>query len=134
MPWIGIGEVRAALKKVAAEADVTAREIVSTSASVVQKAAQANFEGSHKKGMPHVGGDKPNVVTGALRRSIRPDPVTRIGLGSYVTLIGPRTVYGRRVELGMNGSRAYPYFHPAVEATRDELSAAAAKIWRTHLF
>jgi len=75
-----------------------------------------NFEGVHKRGQPHVGGDKPNVVTGYLRRSIRMDPIVKVGRGHYVSKVGPNAIYGRSVELGYNGSKAYPYFTPAVHS------------------
>lgn len=133
MAWHGLKEAYAAIDRISAQADAATREIVAKSAAVVEKAAKGNFSGSHKRGQPHVGGDRPNVVTGTLRRSIRPEPIVRVGLGEYGTTIGPRTVYARRVELGMNGKGAYPYFRPGVEDTKDELRAIAAETWRKFL-
>lgn len=65
----------------------------------------------------HIGGNGsgPNVITGALRRSIRTD--IRKGFGNYVAVarIGPSVEYGRAVELGLPkwGGVKYPYLEPA---------------------
>lgn len=65
----------------------------------------------------HIGasGSGPNVITGALRRSIRTD--IRKGFGNYVAVarIGPTVEYGRAVELGLPkwGGVKYPYLEPA---------------------
>lgn len=140
--WSGLHAFDAAIKKVEGQADLAARAIVTQSAAVVEAAAKGNFEGSHRKGEPHVGGNKPNVVTGTLRRSIRHDPVRRYGIGDYGTEVAPRTVYARRVELGgtAQGWRGrtfttgkYPYFTPAVESSRPKLEAIAAEQWRRFL-
>lgn len=131
--WDGLKALEGAIERVGGQADGAAKSIVARSAAVVEAAAKANFSGSHKKGEPHVGGDKPNVVTGTLRRSIRADAVTRHGLGDYGTTVGPRAVYGRRVELGWKGSKGYPFFEPAVRDVRPQLRAIAAEEWRKFL-
>jgi hypothetical protein len=65
----------------------------------------------------HIGatGGGPNVVTGALRRSIRTDIVR--GFGNYVAVakVGPTVEYARAVELGGKnwGGVKYPYLEPA---------------------
>jgi hypothetical protein len=102
--WDGLDAVLASIERVATQADMAAKAIVAQSAAVVEAKAKANFSGSHKKGEPHVGGDKPNIVTGTLRRSIRADPVTRRGVGDYGTTVAPRVIYARRVELGYSGT------------------------------
>lgn len=138
MAWIGLAEVEHALAKVAADATKASKLIVRDSVVLVERAAKKNFEGHHKRGYPHVGGDKPNVVTGALRRSIHADPIRAYGTYEYGTSIGPRTVYARRVELGFDGgagrgqqaTRAFPYFRPAVESTREAMHEIAARHWR----
>jgi len=129
MSWLGMPELFKSLEKVATEADAASRTIVTKSAALVTRAAQDNFEGAHKKGQPHVGGDKPNIVSGDLRRSIRADPVTRLGLSEYATKVGPRVVYGRAVELGYMTRRAFPYFDPAVTKVTPELNELATEIW-----
>lgn len=142
MPVYGLAEVRAALEKVTREADAASRVIVVKGAAMAESAAKKNFDGSHAKGQPHVGGDKPNVVTGNLRRSITHDPVVRIGVASYGTRVGPTVIYGRRVELGYQGggggrghqtTRPFPYFGPAVAATAAPLNALAYKTWAEFL-
>jgi hypothetical protein len=131
MGWVGLRELEAALVRVAEDAEIASKLIVRDSAAVVERAAKKNFQGHHKPGEAHTGGDKPNVVTGALRRSITADPIRSTGRFEYGTRIGPRTVYARSVELGhTEGSRKFPYFKPAVDDTRQELQAIAAKHWR----
>jgi hypothetical protein len=132
--WLGMKAVYDAIEKVGTQADAGAREIVAKSAAVMEAAAKANFSGSHKKGQPHVGGEQPNIVTGSLRRSIRSDPLTRYGPGDYGTRVGPRMIYGRRVELGLGGKGAYPFFNPAAKSSQPKFEAIAAEVWRKFLF
>jgi hypothetical protein len=144
MPWLGLSEFENAMTKVARDADLASKAIVAKSAAVVIKTAQANFEGARKwvsgsRGgrhmfpARHVGGDRPNVVSGDLRRSIKADPIIRFGLAHYATRVGPRVAYGRRVEFGLHGSPGYPFFNPAVEESRPELARIAADTWRQFL-
>lgn len=127
---LGVREFESALRKVAAQADLAARRNVAEAAAFLEKKAKENFEGHHKKGQPHEGGDKPNVVSGTLRRSIRHTPVTRLGFANYGTSVGPSTIYARSVELGnYPGANAYPYFGPAYQDLRGEYGAIAARNW-----
>lgn len=136
--WVGLSELQAAFTKVSAEADVASRTIVAKAAAVAEKEAKANFSGSHAKGQPHVGGDKPNVVTGTARRSIGHEPVSRTGAFEWGTRVGPRTKYARRLELGGTDSRGvttrpFPYFEPGVRTARMQFSAIAAAEWGAFL-
>lgn len=131
--WEGLSKLYEAIEKMAEGADEAAREIVAKSAAVAEAAIKGNFAGTHKRGQPHVGGDQPNVVTGTLRRSIRADTITRFGRGDYGTVVGPRTVYARRVELGYRGSRGYPYVKPGYEHARPEMAAVAREVWARFL-
>jgi hypothetical protein len=126
---VGLKEVLSAFDKVVAESVAVASVIVVEGAVVVEAAAKANFEGSHRKGMPHVGGAKPNVVSGTLRRSIRHTPVVREGLAGAMVAVGPTVIYARRVELGYNGSQGYPFFTPGVDDSRDKLLEIARRHW-----
>lgn len=137
--WLGINEAIAALAKMDARVDgATALTAVQVGALLEAK-AKNNFEGSHKRGEPRVpnGDNKPNVVTGTLRRSIRSTPTVKIA-GGYTTMVGPTTEYGRRVELGFVGRDSlgrnynqppYPYFGPAVEEVRVEAQGIAIANW-----
>lgn len=127
---LGVAEFERALKKVAAQADLAARRNVVEAAATLEKLAKANFEGHHKKGQPHEGGDRPNVVSGALRRSIHHTPYVRLGFALYTTRVGPSTVYARSVELGnYPGANAYPYFGPAYDETRARFPSIATANW-----
>ena len=122
---IGLSQIEAAITKVIAESAAASVAIVTEGAATVERVAKGNFEGAHKKGEPHVGGDKPNIVTGTLRRSIRHDPVHKDGLAGASTRVGPSVIYARRVEL----EYGYAFFEPAVKDTRDELREIAKRHW-----
>jgi hypothetical protein len=62
--------------------------------------------------------EPPMNRTGTLRRSIRGEKF-RVGFASYIALVGPTVIYGRRVELGGGEKRPwpdgvkFPYMEPA---------------------
>jgi hypothetical protein len=130
----GLAELQAAFVHLQARIQDAATDVVTRGAAIVEARAKANFVGSHAKGVPHTGGDKPNVVTGTLRRSIRSEPAQKLGLLGSSVLIAPRAGYGRRVELGFTGTdslgrrytqRPYPYFTPAVDDSRSRIRLMA---------
>jgi hypothetical protein len=138
MDFTGLREFAGALEEIKALAEAAARRNVAEGAAIVEAAAKRNFSGAHKRNQPHVGGDKPNIVSGMLRRSIGHEPITKTGFASFSTKLGPRTVYGRRVELGFCGEdsrgrkyqqRPYKYFEPAVKGSRGALEAMALRNW-----
>lgn len=131
--WEGVDAFFGALDRLEAAADRATKELVATASAKLVKRSQANFVGSHRRGEPHVGGPKPNIVTGQTRRSIRPDPITRYGRASYGTIVAPRVKWGRRLELGFKGSRGYPYFGPAARELEPEFRRDAADIWRKNM-
>jgi hypothetical protein len=96
-----------------------AQTAIATAGFAVQRQAQINANtGTHKKGTPRVPGTGPgpNVVTGALRRSIRTD--VKYGFGSYIAVVGASVEYARAVELGSPRWKSgvkYPYLAPAAE-------------------
>lgn len=127
--WIGIAEVEAAYTKVSIAADLAVKAALVKIAADVVKRAMGNFEGSHKKGERHVGGSKPNIVTGNLRRSIFMTPPVRSGVDWHIT-VAFGAMYGRAVELGKTpGSAKYPFFTPAVEASRPSWAGSMADTW-----
>ena len=144
-PWIGMAELDAAFTKIAVKADLASRAIVAESAALVVAKAQNNFEGTRTRQKSatgkswtvtpreHVGGSKPNVITGYLRRSIRWTPIVKMGRGDYWTKVGPNAIYGRAVELGYKGSKGYPYFVPAVEESMPQFEGIRLRIFREHL-
>ena len=133
----GLNEFTAAIQEMQARGDAAAKAIVAESVALIEARAKANFQGAHRRGEPHVGGSKPNVVTGMLRRSIGHEPIHRDGLATYSTRTGPRTVYGRRVELGYFGgagrgrqaTRPFPYMGPAVEGAQAGIGLIATRRW-----
>ena len=133
MSWTGIDDLFAGYEKMMTHADMAAKQIIAESGALVIALAQRNFEGVHKRGKPHVGGEKPNIVTGYLRRSIRMNPIVKIGRGSYVSQVGPNAVYGRSVELGRNGSTGHPYFTPAVHSAEQAFGLIRDRAFAQHL-
>lgn len=135
--WIGIPEVISAVRRIEKRVDEAGRLTTIQVAAETEARAKANFQGSHRRGKPHVGGNKPNIVSGTLRRSIMFTPPARIA-GGYSTTVGPTTVYGRRVELGFKGTDsmgryynqpAFPYFGPAVKEVRTRAHEIAVTNW-----
>jgi hypothetical protein len=112
--------------------DAASRTIAAAFATMMEVEAKNNFEGTHARGEPHVGGDKPNIVTGTLRGSITHSPVVG-GFGIWSTTVGTDVVYGRRVELGYPGgsgrghahTRPFPYLAPAAKTVEAKLEAIA---------
>jgi len=94
-----------------------AQTAIATAGFAIQRQAQINANtGTHSKKTGHIPGTGPgpNVVTGALRRSIRTD--VKYGFGSYIAVVGASTEYARAVELGSPRWKSgvkYPYLAPA---------------------
>lgn len=138
MHLLGIAEVEAAFDRILKDVEQANRDIVAESAALVENRIKSNFQGSHRRGEPHTGGDKPNVVTGTLRRGVRHTPIVRDGVAGAMTTLGPTSVYGRRVELGFVGTDSrgrnyhqppYAYFGPGVDETRAALPEIARRRW-----
>jgi hypothetical protein len=96
-----------------------ARTAIATAGFAIERQAKINANtGSHSKNTGHIPGTGPgpNVVTGALLRSIRTD--VKYGFGHYVAVVGASTEYARAVELGAPRWKSgvkYPYLTPAAE-------------------
>lgn len=114
-----LAEVLAGLEVQEDRLEHAAQVAIATAGFAVQRQAQKNANtGTHKRGQGHIPGTGPgpNVVTGALRRSIRTD--VKYGFGNYVAVVGASTEYARAVELGSPRWKSgvkYPYLRPAAE-------------------
>ena len=139
--WSGINEAVAALYQLNTRVDAANRLSTVEVAAEVERAAKNNFEGHHRRGEPRVpnASNKPNVVTGTLRRSIRSTGVQRLA-GGYTSTVGPTVIYGRRVELGFKGADsrgrrynqpAYPFFGPGVKEVRLRVHEITLRNWVT---
>ena len=135
LKWVGIAEFKAALDEAAKNVDKASSAALLELAALAETKAKGNFSGSHQRGQPHVGGQLPNVVTGNLRRSITRTPVQRMGPGDYMTRVFPSAVYARAVELGnpRTGSRAFPYFGPAMKVVRANATDILTKHWSKYI-
>jgi hypothetical protein len=97
-----------------------ARQFVVESTAQVTRDAQENANtGAHGRGQGHLSGTGPgpNVVSGTLRRSIKPTIAQRTPLGWSGTA-GPSVGYARAIELGnpnwASGVK-FPYLAPAIK-------------------
>jgi hypothetical protein len=124
--------------------DFATREAVAKGGHVIERLAKSNFEGNHSPGEPHVGGRKPNTVSGSLRRSITLIPKVPVsqGPGKWMVAVAPTMIYGRRIELGFHGTDSigrfygppanpapYPYFEPAFDAALPILPRIFTDSW-----
>lgn len=126
--------------------DEAARTIVTESQANVVKQAQVNANtGAHSKAggstnlIPggHIPGTGPgpNVVTGTLRRSIKPNPPIRTSEG-WTGTAGPTVIYARAIELGHPNWKSgvkYPYMGPAIQAFRNRSTEIVTSVLREFL-
>lgn len=97
----GVSALIAALEAKKNAIDRATHDATDQSGRLLQADARANFQGTHAKGWHHLGGDKPNVVSGDLQASIRfLTPTTKEGPAKYSNRSGPTMVYSRTIELG----------------------------------
>lgn len=114
-----LSQVLAGLEVQEDKLEHAAQTAIATAGFAVQRQAQKNANtGTHSKKTGHIPGTGPgpNVVTGALRRSIRTD--VKYGFGNYIAVVGASTEYARAVELGSPRWKSgvkYPYLAPAAE-------------------
>jgi hypothetical protein len=130
----GFAQAAGALTRINAGVELAGKRNVDDASAYLIREAMANFEGAHRKGEPHVGGKKPNVVTGNLRRSILANTAERLGPGRYSRDVGPTAIYARAIELGREGHNgAYPYFAPAVIQLRQYMPALVSENWAKYV-
>jgi hypothetical protein len=132
----GMDAFRAAIAQMNVKVGLAAQANVRDASAMVVREAMGNFVGSHKKNKPHIRNgppDRPNIVTGNLRRSIRSSGITSLGGARFEATAGPTAIYGRRVELGYHDRGAYPFFGPAVKAVRPRMQAVATSNWAKYL-
>lgn len=139
---IGVHEIHAAFVKVGAQVDAAAKATVQQGTKQFLTDAKSGFEFAHKANEAHVGGNKPNIVTGHLRRSILSTPLEHTGMGEYSATAGPSMVYGPRVELGFEGpdslgrvyhQKPFPYIEPAAKKLHDSLPDLMAANWHKYV-
>jgi hypothetical protein len=93
--------------------------------------AKEQIKGKRPIGQKAESGKPPMNRTGNLRRSIKGDK-SREGFATYLAVVGPTIIYGRRVELGGGNwptGTKFPYMKPAWERFRP----LALGIIRKHL-
>jgi len=139
---LGVAEFTAAIEAMVVAADVASREAVAAGAHLIEAETKEDLSiGSHAKGEPtsSAPGAPPDLVTGALRRSVKVEGPARVGPATWRAGVGPTAVYGRIQELGGVTGRggatalpARPYLGPALQHLIDSgrLSAVFSKAWR----
>ena len=136
----GLDAFKAGLDGLIARIDAATRVATGIGGHVIEANAKRQFEGNHPPGQPHIGGNKPNVASGTLYRSITlvppmPEP---LGLGIWRVSVAPTTKYGRRIELGFRGADSlgrrfnqppYPFMQPGLEQAIPILSTVFSDAW-----
>lgn len=155
----GIDEVKRRLNLTIDKADAAARQIVVEGSVLIANEAKLQFRprpmGSRRvskktgrvwfdaKGFSASGPGSvktfapapphPTNRSGMLSRSIGRRALTKLGPGRYLSVTGPTMVYGRRVELGGGGARAFPYMQPGFEKARPALEELYTREWKRAL-
>ena len=90
MPIEGVAGVQSALDALGLRVREAARKGAQDAGFIIEAAAKKNASGR----------PGPNVLTGALRRSIRSSVATEVGPSRYAVEVAPHIIYGRIQELG----------------------------------
>ena len=142
---IDSSDFEAQIDAIIAAATAAAEATVTNGAHLIERYAKSNFGPAHAKGSPKSVFDKPQSVTGTLRRSITVLSVTKVGSGEFQATVAPTVIYGRRTELGFHGTDslgrnynnpgepAYPYLTPAVTKAIPDLQILFTNAWNTSL-
>ena len=135
----GLTEFNAAIDAMVEAVNFATRDGVVKGVAVIEASAKTSFGPGHAKGTPKTVFGQPQSISGTLRRSIKMvgEPV-EVGRGVWSARVGPTSIYGRRVELGFNGSdalgRVYnqapnPYLKPGVDKSIPLLNAVFESSW-----
>ncbi len=131
----GVEALQAAFDTMIVEAARAAKTIVKRAEVEVEAETKKAFTGAHKKGTRTTSapGSPPDVVTGALRRSITSSPVQMSGTTATGSVY-PAAVYSRIQELGGTAGRgahlpARPYLAPSLTKATPRLGRIAAEEW-----
>jgi hypothetical protein len=127
MPFAGVPEFDAALKRIVTAAEKATGDAVMTGAHLVEGATKVRASGR----------PGPRVVSGSHRRSVHVEgPKTA---GTQVSAqIGPSMIYSRRLELGFTGSdaigrsyhtAAFPSLTPGLADTMPQLEQVFVRAW-----
>jgi hypothetical protein len=76
---------------------------------------------------------RPTNRSGMLSRSIGKRALVKLGPGRYMSVTGPTMLYGKRVELGGGGARAFPYMQPGFAKAAPALHELYKREWKAAL-
>jgi len=131
----GMDQFKAAMLQLDSKVAVAGREAVATASAMLIADAMSNFIGAHSKREPRIpnSSNRPNVVTGNLRRSIRSTGITQTGRAAFEAEVGPTAEYGRAVEMGYGNRGAYPFFGPAAKRIREMMPDISTTIFARYI-
>jgi hypothetical protein len=118
------------------------REAVQRSALLIEANAKASFGPAHEAGTEKTVFDRPQSITGALRRSIEVVESSHRTIRGWEAKVAPQMIYGRRIELGFTGTDSlgrdydqppYPYFSPGVEKSLPDMERIFIASWASAL-
>ena len=111
---------------------------------LVEANARASFGPAHAKGTPKTS-EKPQSVSGTLRRTTRLIGVEKIGATTWQAKVAPTQPYGRRIELGFNpmdghqggvdslgrqyNQPAYPFLRPGLKKAEPYFVPIMMEAW-----
>ena len=142
--WVvsGVSGLDDQLDKLIVAVDEATRVGITASAHVIEGNAKASFGPAHAKGTPKTVFDKPQSITGDLRRSIEVTEVFKTRMTQWTARIAPQMAYGRRIELGFAGEDsmkrvydqpAYPYMEPGVRKSTSTIETLLTNAWQRAL-
>lgn len=139
--FTGIKELNAAFTAIQAKQAAASRAALRDSLSLVERTTKAMLTiGTHRPGEPTMSmpGEPPELVTGALRRSVKQSPIESLGPTRFQGDVGPTIEYGRIQELGGVAGRgailpARPYLQPAFEESLPEIAIIFRNAWAAGL-
>jgi len=99
----GIEKLDASMETITRLVESATRVAVTQSAHLIEAEAKSGFGPIHVKGTPKTVFDKPQSVSGNLRRSIETKPTTQFG-SVFTGRVEAGMIYARRIELGFTGS------------------------------
>jgi hypothetical protein len=115
---------------------------VQNAALLIEANAKASFGPAHQAGTEKTVFDRPQSITGALRRSIEVVESAHRTTRGWEAKVAPQMIYGRRIELGFTGTDSlgryyeqppYPYFSPGVEKSLPDMERIFVASWASAL-
>lgn len=129
---VEVSDFDGSIDEMIANVDKATRAAVEQSSHLFEAEAKTNFGPVHGKGTPKTVFDRPQSISGDLRRSIQVIEVRQEGSHAWKSRTAPQMIYGRRVELGFPlGVHDYPYLYPAVMRSLPKVEDILHYYWQS---